>query len=104
MWRAAVDEGLCGTVAAEGMRAAWAAAVQLGFMQQRVCSPMLRGLIADRQLGNWRLVFYRLTQMGICSCSACGGLVALIWRSMLGWEDRRQVGRLRAKVRFCFVE
>ena len=105
MRRAAVDQALCGWVAAGGMRAASATAVGLGFYAAAsVQSSAARGWIADRQFGNWRLVRCGVGRMRYCSCSACGGLVALIWRSMLGWADRRQVGRLRAKVRFYFVE
>ena len=105
MRRAAVDQALCGWVPAGGMRAASVAAVRLGFhAAASVQSHAARGWIADRQLGNWRLVCYGVRRMRICRCNACGGLVALIWRSMLGWADRRQVGRPRAKVCFCFVE
>ena len=59
MRRAAVDEGLCGWVAAGGMRAASATAVGLGiYAAANVQSDAACGWIADRQLGNWRLVCY----------------------------------------------
>ena len=105
MRRAVADQALCGCTDACGSRAASATAVGLGlYAAASVQSGAARGWIADRQLGNWRLVRYGVRRMRICSCSACVGLVALIWRSMLGWADRRQVGGLRAKVRFYFVE
>ena len=63
-----------------------------------------RGWIADRQLGNWRLVCYGVSGLANmqlqCLCWVGGiDLAQYVW-----WADRRQVGRLRAKVRFYFVE
>ena len=105
MWRAAVDEWLCGTVAAGGMRAASATAVRLGFYAAAsVQSDAARWWIADRQLGNWRVVCYGVrgpVNMQLqCLCWVGGiDLAQYAW-----WADRRQVGGLRAKVRFYFVE
>ena len=59
MRRAAAVQALCGWVPAGGMRTLSAAAVRLGFnAEASMRFDAARGWIADRQLGNWRLVCY----------------------------------------------
>ena len=104
MRRTAVDEGLCGWVAAGGMRAASATAVRLGFYAAAsVQSDAARGLIADRQLGNWRVVCYGVRGLANMQLQ-CLWWVGGIDLAQYAWVGRSAAGRRAARqspVLFC---
>ena len=105
MWRAAVDEGLCGCVPAGGMWAAWAAAVRLGFnAEASMGSDAAHGWIADRHLGNWRCVCYAvsgLANMQLQRLWWVGGIDL----AQYAWVGGLAAGRPAARHSLnCFVE